>query len=299
MNMRVELSDVELMGYIGQQESQDVLSASNDNVIDAVSRFLKSSGLRGDRIPWEKASNHAAFGSGELSLWAGINGHGKTQMLYQVMTEFLERGRRVLIASMEMDFTETLANMTQQAAGCFPSDRFQRDWLKAQDSKLFVYNRKGRVPLDCVIGLTHYAKTLGINHLVVDSLTMCGVGREDYDRQAEFVNELRAAAKMAGLHVHLVCHMRKGESERKRPNKFDIRGAGEITDMADKVFIVWRNKVRENELSSAAYQNRAPEEKIASQYGVYLALEKNRQDGHEGVFGLYYDAQSKRFEAEQ
>ncbi len=34
--------------------------------------------------------------------------------------------------------------------------------------------------------------------------------------------------------------------EETQPNKFDIKGTGAITDLVDNVFIVWRNKKKEN-----------------------------------------------------
>jgi hypothetical protein len=70
----------------------------------------------------------------------------------------------------------------------------------------------------------------------------CVRGEDDYNGQKDFVNDLCSFAQDSGVHVHLVHHVRKGESEHKAPGKFDIRGAGSITDLVDNVFIVWRNK---------------------------------------------------------
>ena len=76
--------------------------------------------------------------------------------------------------------------------------------------------------------------------------------------------------------------------------KFDIRGAGEISDLADKVFVVFRNKQREQHL---AYQNNnlAYDDKFLEQPDVWLKLVKNRQDGTELNFGLYFHKESMQF----
>ena len=63
--------------------------------------------------------------------------------------------------------------------------------------------------------------------------------------QKTFVEKLKRVADDTNVHVHLVHHIRKGESEHDRPNKFDLKGSGAIADLADQIFIVWRNKKRE------------------------------------------------------
>jgi twinkle protein len=54
---------------------------------------------------------------GELTVWAGINKHGKTTFLTNVMLNVMQAGQKVCIASMEMKPAETMAKMTRQAAG--------------------------------------------------------------------------------------------------------------------------------------------------------------------------------------
>ena len=73
-----------------------------------------------------------------------------------------------------------------------------------------------------------------------------------------------------------------------------IRGAGEIADLADKVFVVFRNKQREKAL--ALRDNNLPhDEKFINQPDVFLKLVKNRQDGTELDFGLYFHKESMQF----
>lgn len=290
--IKISLSDQELMNFVGKQESQEVLTF--DSLVGEVQAHMKDGGLKGDQLPWSKTHFDVALGEGELSLWAGVNGHGKTVLLTYVMQKLMEKGRKVLIASMEMKPRETLGILCTQSAGCPPASGYIKQYLESHKDLGYVYDRLGRVPQHCIIGLCYYAKSLGINHLVVDSLTMCGIGRENYDAQAEFVNELRAAAKVNKLHVHLVCHMRKGEDEKRPVGKFDIRGAGEISDLADKVFIVWRNKEKELQ-QQVADQGLPHNPDILNQWGVKLKLVKNRQDGTEAQYGFNFDPKSKRY----
>ena len=43
-----------------------------------------------------------------------------------------------------------------------------------------------------------------------------------------------------GLIIHVVHHVRKLDSEKSQPDKFDVVGSGDITNLADNVFIVNR-----------------------------------------------------------
>jgi hypothetical protein len=121
---------------------------------------------------------------------------------------------------------------------------------------------------------TYVRKELGIDHLVVDSLMKCGIGVDDLTGQKDFVDGLCAIARDTGLHIHLVCHMRKGENERLAPGKFDIKGAGEITDMVDNINIVWKNlrKAEKDEAELRSGRLRANRRPAAPPVGRQLRL---------------------------
>ena len=292
---KIDLTDKELLSFIGRQESQEIgtFDSYGERLLHHMSH---GHGLVGDKLPWSKTHDSVRLGESQLSIWSGINGHGKTLLLSNVCTHLMARGRRVLIASMEMKPEETLQWMCSQAAGCTPSKEFAKGWLDRMKEVGHIYDCLDKVPQERILGLAHYAgQELDINHLVIDSLTMCGVGREDYAQQAEFVNQLRAAAKINRMHIHLVCHMRKGADENERVGKFNIRGAGEITDLADKVFVVHRNKIREQALMYKSVGKPHDEKCLEEQPDVYLNLVKNRQDGTEKNFGLYFHKDSMQF----
>ena len=291
---KIDLTDSELLGFIGKQESQEI--GSLDSYSDRLAyQISHGHGLVGDMLPWSKTHNAVRLGKGQLSVWSGINGSGKTLMTTMLMAYLMAQGKKIMIASMEMKPEETLHWMCSQVAGCRPSKSFATSWLDRYKDVGYIYDCLDKVPQERILGLVHYAgQVLQIDHIVIDSLTMCGVGREDYSQQAEFVNLLRASAKMYGLHIHLVCHMRKGSDENAQVGKFDIRGAGEISDLADKVFVVFRNKLREQHL---AYKKNkmAFDDKFLDQPDVWLKLVKNRQDGTELNFGLYFHKDSMQF----
>ena len=79
----------------------------------------------------------------------------------------------------------------------------------------------------------------------------------------------------------------KGDKEDKVMDKFDIKGAGEITDMADNVFIVWKNKKKEAALNA---RNISPE--LKTKPDALLIVDKQRNGEWEGKISLWYHRSS-------
>lgn len=237
---------------------------------------------------FQKMADKFDLRPGEVTLWAGINGHGKTTYLSQIMLAVMRLGEKVCVASMEMKPRDTMAKMTQQAGGVAkPSIGFIKAFHHWTDDRLWVYDHVGRIASDRVLAVATYVrKELGINHLVIDSLMKCGIGVDDLTGQKDFVDGLCAIARDTGLHVHLVAHMRKGENERIAPGKFDVKGAGEITDLVDNVAIVWKN-VRKVEKLEDEQQGSDPD--------AYVRIAKQRHHSWEGSFAFWFDKASQQF----
>ena len=94
--------------------------------------------------------------------------------------------------------------------------------------------------------------------------------------------------------MHLVCHSRKRNDESDLPDKFDIKGTGAITDMVDNVFIVWRNKPKEQKVQEATSdwgkqqaQNEGPD--------AILYCCKQRNGEWEGKIKLWFDPASLQY----
>lgn len=248
----------------------------------------------GDELPWTKVSDKIRVGRGQLSIWAGRNASGKSLLVGQVILGLLHE-RRAVIASFEMLPHETIVRMCRQAAGCFPSRKWTVDFVSHITDKLFIYNETRRINPKKVLGMCHYAfGDMGIDHVVIDSLTKCGFTKDDYNAQAKFIDQLQQIAKEYGKHIHLVAHSRKINGEQM--GRDDIRGAGEISDLADNVFIVSRNHAKEDVVNrQAAGAIRSGEEGKLSEPDAYLRIAKNRKFSAEPVFGLWFDMSSQQF----
>jgi twinkle protein len=80
--------------------------------------------------------------------------------------------------------------------------------------------------------------------------------------------------------------MRKGENERTAPGKFDVKGAGEITDMVDNIVIVWKN-LRKSEKPDEAGMSSEPDS--------FVRIAGQRHHPWEGSFAFWFDKDSQQF----
>jgi twinkle protein len=239
---------------------------------------------------------------GELSLWSGYNGSGKSLMLGQIMDAACRQSHKACIASFEMSPDKTLARMTRQELGEKPTAQDIQSHMAWLNEKVWIFDLVGTAKVKRMIEVFDYAhKRYGIKQFVVDSLSKCGLADDDYNGQKSIVDVLGDFAKRTGSHVHLVVHARKGGDELTPPGKMDIKGTGGITDMADNVFIVYRNKAKEK-LYQAVTNGKRPKgenrsvEEIAGEYDAFLICDKCREDGEsEGMYGLMFDRVAQQY----
>lgn len=215
-------------------------------------------------LPWEKVRENFQFRPGEVSLWPGQNGHGKSLVLCQVALSLMGQGEKVCIASLEMKPYKTLQRMSRMFCGVNPfSPEFQADegfgaieelysqFFGWTDNRLWLYDQTGTADTETMLGMTRYcAKELGVTHIVIDNLAKCIPDEDAYNDQKWFVDELTAIARDYACHIHLAHHLKKPSKEYDVPDKHDTKGSGSITDLVDNVLIVWRNKAKEDDVKS-------------------------------------------------
>ena len=192
------------------------------------------------------------FRPGELSVWTGYNGHGKSLMLSQVLLGLMQQGERVMVFSGEMTPERQLKRMVKQCAGL---DRPTMQYIDAigqwLHDKLWLFNVVGSAAIERLLTVFLYgSKRYGMRHFVIDSLMMTDVpedGPGSMTAQKDAMRKLCDFARRNGVHVHLVAHPRKGADESKGPGKLDVAGSSKITDGADNVFTVWSARKDEND----------------------------------------------------
>ena len=288
--MNLIADDIDFDAYFEQNQDEGAKVKPASSWADAVVDRFYGQGQESSWTPtgFDKCAGKFDLRPGEVTIWAGVNGHGKTTMLSHTMLNVMDRGQKVCIASLEMKPSDSMTKMVRQASGtATPSIAYIRGFHGWTDGKLWIYDHLGKLAASRALAVATYArKAIGCDHLVIDSLMKCGIGPEDYAGQKDFVDSLCTIARDTGLHVHLVCHMRKGENERTAPGKFDVKGAGEIADLVDNLVIVWKN-VRKSDKADDETGNPDPD--------AYVRIAKQRHHPWEGSFAFWFDKGSQQF----
>jgi twinkle protein len=277
----------------GTEEAQKVRRAQ-EFIDDLMAEFRdRESGKRSPSMFSTKARHFIEFRPGEVTAWAGFNGHRKSMFTSQVALDLCVQRERVLLASFEMTPGKTLARMVRQASGSArPSDAQMREFAQWSNGRLWLFDHMGRVtPKQCLGLCRYFADELKGTHIVIDSMMMVCASEEHLDEQKQFVTDLCRTAQETGLHIHLVTHCRKPQSgEQHPPTKYDIRGAAAISDQVANVVTIWANKPKRDKLEA----NPGDEEAL-QQPDARISVEKQRNGAWEGKLRMWFDEASLRF----
>lgn len=249
--------------------------------------------LEGDDVGKQFAFNGAlSFRRGEVTLWGGINGHGKSLLMGQLALQLMKDKLGVAIMSFEMPPKRTLLRMIRQSLGHMPTVYEVGPWLKEKAEKLVLLDQVGAIESDELFGAMQIAvEQCHCEHIVVDNLMKVVRGTDDYTAQKLFVQELMSVAQALGCHVHLVHHVRKGGSEDEELTKFSFKGAGEVVDQVDNAVLIQRNRAKETKREKGVLTPAEDE----SEADTVLLVCKQRNGDWEGRIPLWFDKASAAF----
>lgn len=266
-----------------------------NEVIDAF--YPKEKGLL---TPW----GHVTFRylRGEVSVYTGWSGGGKSVLLGQVMAGLIHQGEKVCIASLEMRASKTLHRMVRQLL-CDPEPKQAQivealDWL---GDRLWLHDKVGSESIDTLLEVFEYAfRRYGVRQFVIDSLMRLGLAEDDYNGQKRVIDALTDFANRTNTHVHLVAHARKGRTENEEVEKMDIKGTGAITDAAFNVISIWRNRPKEKMLADYNQGLGLPKGVDIHQVdempdAIFSCVKSRNVDEGEGRFFLHYDRKSYQY----
>jgi len=284
-------------------------------LLDEVNEWMDNPpGERGGLLPWIKSHDKFRLRKGELTIWYGYNGAGKSQVLGQIVNHLMGQQIKSSIMSIEMKPAATMSRMIQQgAAKKVTGHDYREAFLKHCRYKTYVYGGMGVVTPDFVVDYiyAHFAVDgyRMADHIFIDPLTQIRVVKNrdnpsPYTDMAEFISTLSAMAKQLDIGIHLVAHARKAlpaaglTTALPPPGRYDIRGAGEISDLADNCIGVYRNQLKESAQAKVAEGHKidavkdshfsAGERREVEGWDVKLIVDKQRHHDYTGVIGLHY-----------
>lgn len=231
----------------------------------------------------------------ELSVWTGQNGAGKSTYLSQEIIHLLRQGKKCCIGSFEMPPRKYLWWLIKQALGKKDISDYDVEFtLNEFAENLFVIDITGEIEKEKLYDIIQFGcRKYGIEIFVVDSLMkvkLSANSQKVYWEQKDFVNRLADFVKEYKCHIHLVAHPRKAERDEYESNKVDIAGTGDISNIADNVFLFYRFSDKQKE--DRKKTNVEP-------YDSFLEVKKNREHGKLGKIGLYFNEDFKTFEIEK
>lgn len=240
------------------------------------------------------------FNPGDLSIWTGKRGEGKSTFLGQILLEAINQNHKVCVYSGELPKMQFKLSMLQQAAG----EMFVDERVDKQTGRVFYDVPELAVKYidqwwnkcifltdiqcnnahneDNIIRIFEYAyRQYRCDVFLVDNIMTAELKDSArvgyYQAQSAFTGRLVAFAKANGVHVHLVAHPRKTD---KRLENDDVGGSGDITNRADNVFKVERVK---------------PELVDELGYSMVLTVMKNREFGALTEIKMDFNEKSRRF----
>jgi twinkle protein len=274
-----------------------------DFASDVVDLFWPKPGTHiGYHMPYEMVRDKLHFRPGEMTLWGGPSGDGKSQILSDCHTDWVAQGARCCVLSLEMTGKYTLKRMVKQASNVDrPTEEFIIKTLRWLSPGTWVYNLTGKVNIDSVLEVFDYARCrYGCDMFIIDSLMRLGVASDDYVAQEQLAFKLVEWAKEKNVHVHLVAHARKGDMSRGVPNLEDFKGASEIGANAHNAIMVWRNRKHEEEIAEAIAQGDEDALKdLRAKPGVAINVCKQRNGDWEGKCGLWFEMATYRYRSSE
>ena len=293
----IDLKDIDLVNFRGNQESQNIKQLSH--VMDEIhTSFDTDQTITGTKLPWSKTHDSLRIQPQEVSIWAGLNGSGKSLVLGQIM---LFAREPTLIISPEMPIVKQAIRLMRQASGTNQPTRDYRERIgKELNEFLWFYESSENIITNTLLTVIKYAAmTLGIKQIVVDSLMKCGIKGSEKERwagQEDFIESLQTIAKEYNIHIHVVHHLKKGEDVYAPPTIWSIKGTGGIADLVDNAYGIHRNRKKENEMRIAEMNgDQIKIEELRKQPDMTLLVLKQRYGECDDPVALWFNPASLQF----
>ena len=179
---------------------------------------------------------------GTTTLLAGYNGTGKSTLALQIGHELCSVGIKTFVISPEMPPKFTAQILTRQAARpAVPTAALWRQASILIRDNFYISTIEDRLTPEVCLADMDTAYAAGCRMFILDSITCIRTGHELH-QQAEFADMLRGWTRShADCYLVAVAHMRKPAGQfQTRLSRYDIRGAGEISDLAGHIWLLER-----------------------------------------------------------
>lgn len=298
--------DIDFAAYLAATEHKQAVQPASHFLDDLKNSYRKNNNQRRVYLPWGKTKDMFHLREGELTIWAGESGQGKTLAVNQMILSLLGQESSVCLASLELTPAETFKRFLRLYSGlCFADFEYldekqiamldeRAEEMMGWTQKMWLFNKVGDVNPDVVLGSIRWAaEQYGVKHFVIDNLQKVIKDTDNYNGEKNFVASLFDICKDTGVHIHLVHHTRKPEKSGKEPDKSSIKGSGSITDIVDNIFMVWRNLEKEADVEKKGFDS-----SFINDPDTFVKCVKQRHYSGSGSgerkFGLFFEPNSSQ-----
>ena len=236
------------------------------------------------------------FRMSELTILAGDNHSGKTTYMGQIITYLARKRHSSCIASLEMPPAKTLKWMVDQTRNQWETEKETTiSFMKEIGTHIaFLDILKAITPEVLFTAWRLAAKRYGTKFFVLDSLTLVNLpGGSKWDEQGKFLTDLMAFVHEWKCHVFVISHVRKPSMDRATFGKSDVKGSGEITNLAHNVIMFQRLDGDEIKEAEKGVENDG--HKMNNVPAAKVTIKKCREVGQVGSHFLKFDVETKSF----
>ncbi|WP_367582333.1 replicative DNA helicase [Tsukamurella tyrosinosolvens] len=222
--------------------------------------------------------------AGQVVIFAGRPGAGKSATLGQFSYDAAVQGKRVLLVSMEMSYAQVWNRVVSCGADVSYSSINKRtlndgerqriaEWQERVDTSSLDVISKGRVGLDDVRSYVRAAKRdQGIDVFALDYIQKAKFpGRRPlHEEIGDFAMGLKELAMDEQVVIVTAAQLKRGENPKAEPTLQDLRSSGDMEQEADIVALLHRDTA-DRDCDS-----------------VQVIVAKNR-DGRTGALELFWD----------
>lgn len=254
-----------------------------DEIFVEFTNPLQVQGVRSEFLP-RLNSIVKGHRRGELTVYSGHTGVGKTTLLSQMSLDYCMQGVPTLWGSFEISNVRIakllLSQYYARCTGKSPVGLVQDfdTWAEKFESlPLYFLRYFGSNPIDRVIDAMEYSNYVhDCSHALLDNLQFMTGGQargaDKFDVMDGAIHELRRFSTANNVHVSIVVHPRK-ENDDQTIQTASVFGSAKATQEADNLIILQRTPS-----------------------GPVLDVRKNRFDGTLGTLNLRFNESSRMFE---
>lgn len=238
---------------------------------------------------------------GQVSVWSGLNGSGKSAFLNQQVLDYISQGFKVMLFSGElMDYSikNILYRLVAGKKYLTISENGTYYYLADNNIKmaiddyignnLVIYNNKyGAKPKEIVETIRYAKNELGVQIVILDNLMTMNLrelNSNKYEAQSEFAKMIAGLAKELEIHIHCVMHPTKTTGFLR---KNDISGSADLSNAVDNVFILHRNS-NDFRKSYMEFNPKIRENNDMFNYNTFIEICKNREEGIQDRLLCFY-----------